>query len=157
MVTLNATDLDSGVFGQVTYVLGTETEDFSLDPKTGVLIVSRELDRESQEFYDLTIRVVDGNLNKSLSSFANVRVRILDVNDVALIFTSKEYFVKAREDLPVSSVVGFVDASDPDLYQGGQVQFSIDRGGRTGFPLTNSLGQSRSRIPLIMKQSNCII
>ena len=50
----NATDLDSGVFGQVTYVLGTETEDFSLDPKTGVLIVSRELDRESQEFYDLT-------------------------------------------------------------------------------------------------------
>ena len=72
VVTLNATDLDSGVFGQVTYVLDTETEDFSLDPNTGILIVSRELDRESQEFYDLTIRVVDGDLNKPLSSFANV-------------------------------------------------------------------------------------
>ena len=125
VVTLNATDLDSGIYGKVTYILETQTEDFSLDPQTGVLVVSKELDRETREFYELTIRAVDGDLEKPLSAYANVRVRILDVNDVAPIFTSKEYLVKAREDLPVGSVVGFVDASDPDLYQGGQVSFSI--------------------------------
>ena len=126
VVTLNATDLDSGIYGEVTYILETQTEDFSLNPKTGVLIVSKELDRESREFYDLTVRAVDGDVDKPLSAYATVRVRILDVNDVAPIFTSKEYFVKAREDLPVGSVVGFVDASDPDLYQGGQISFSLD-------------------------------
>lgn len=134
VVTLNATDLDSSIYGKVTYILETQTEDFSLNPRTGMLVVSKELDRETREFYDLTIRAVDGDIDKPLSAYANVRVRILDVNDVAPIFTSKEYFVKAREDLPVGSVVGFVDASDPDLYQGGQISFSIEgqdrRGGR---------------------------
>ena len=131
VVRLNATDLDSGIYGQVTYSLETRTEDFSLDPTTGVLMVARDLDREKTEFYDLTIRAVDGDVNQPLSSFANVRVRILDVNDVAPIFTSQKYMVKAREDLPLGSIVGFVDASDPDLYQGGQISFSID-GGSSG-------------------------
>ena len=40
VVTLNATDVDSGMFGQVSYRLETETEDFTLDPETGVLVVS---------------------------------------------------------------------------------------------------------------------
>ena len=133
VVTLNATDRDSGTYGHVTYHLETKTEDFSLNPFTGVLVVARELDRETTEFYDLRIRAVDSDPNHPLSAFANVRVRILDVNDVAPLFTSRHYFVKAREDLPVGSVVGFVDASDPDLYQGGQIQFSIDHGAEDKF------------------------
>lgn len=59
------------------------------------------------------------------SSFATVRVRVLDVNDVPPTFTAPEYRVKVREDLPVGSVVGMVDAKDPDQYQGGQVGFSF--------------------------------
>ena len=133
VVTLNATDLDSGPFGQVTYILETETEYFSLDPSTGLLIVSKELDRETKEFYDLTIRAVDGDLNAPLSSLAKVRVRVLDVNDVAPRFTSQEYYVKTREDLPVGTMVGFVDAYDPDLYQGGQITYSIDYGAEDMF------------------------
>ena len=133
VVTLNASDSDSGSYGHVTYLLDTETEDFTLNPDTGVLVVSKELDRESKEFYDLTIRAVDSDPVSPLSAFANIRVRILDVNDVAPAFTSKHYFVKAREDLPVGSVVGFVDAADPDLYQGGQIQFSIDHGAENKF------------------------
>ena len=78
VVTLNATDQDSGIYGQVTYNLESRTEDFRLDPSTGVLMVARDLDREKTEFYDLTIRAVDGDINKPLSSFANVRVRILE-------------------------------------------------------------------------------
>ena len=126
VVTLNATDLDSGLYGQVTYVLDTHTEDFRLDPATGVLAVARDMDREATEFYDLTVRAVDGDRHHPLSAVASVRVRILDVNDVAPIFTARKYVVKAREDLPLGSVVGFVDASDPDLYQGGEVAFSLD-------------------------------
>ena len=143
VVTLNATDLDSGPFGQVTYILETETDDFSLDQSTGLLVVSRELDRETKEFYDLTIRAVDGDLDKPLSAFAKVRVRVLDVNDVAPKFTAREYFVKAREDLPVGTVVGFVDAFDPDLYQGGQVTYSLDFGDEGMFYIDKFTGAVR--------------
>ena len=125
VVTLNATDPDSGAYGRVTYSLETETDSFELDPESGLLVVSKELDREAREFYDLTIRATDGDELRPLSSTAVVRVRVLDVNDVAPLFTSRQYLVKAREDLPVGSVVGMVHAHDPDLYQGGEVRFSV--------------------------------
>ena len=48
---------------------------------------------------------------------------MLDVNDVAPLFTAPQYLVKAREDLPLGAVVGMVHAHDPDLYQG---CYSID-------------------------------
>ena len=57
-------------------------------------MVSKELDREAREFYDLTIRATDGDELRPLSSTAVVRVRVLDVNDVAPLFTSRQYLVK---------------------------------------------------------------
>ena len=129
-----------GVYGEVTYVLETETQDFALDPSTGLLVVARELDRETKEFYDLTIRAVDGDPEHPLSSFAKVRVRVLDVNDVPPKFTADKYFVKCREDLPIGTVVGFVDSSDPDLYQGGQVTYSIDYGAEGMFYIDKFTG-----------------
>ena len=42
----------------MTYSLETETDSFELDRETGLLVVSKELDREAREFYDLTIRQV---------------------------------------------------------------------------------------------------
>ena len=59
-----------------------------------------------------------------LASYAMVRVRVLDVNDVEPQFTSKIYKLKAREDLPLGTVIGSVQALDPDLYQGGNVKVS---------------------------------
>ena len=66
----------------------------------------------------LCIRATDGDKLRPLSSTAAVRVRVLDVNDVAPLFTAPQYLVKAREDLPLGAVVGMVHAHDPDLYQG---------------------------------------
>jgi hypothetical protein len=73
------------------------------------------LDREKKEFYDLTIRATDGDTLRPLSSTAVVRVRVLEVNDVAPVFTSRQYLVKAREDLPAGTVVGMVHAHDPGM------------------------------------------
>ncbi|TRY62766.1 hypothetical protein TCAL_04907 [Tigriopus californicus] len=126
VVTLNATDRDVGLNGKVIYHLDTETEAFSLNPLTGMLVVSEALDREEKEFYDLRIRATDSSLTNPLSSSAMVRVRVLDVNDVPPQFTAKKYTVKVREDLPIGAVVGMVDAFDPDLYQGGKIRFSLE-------------------------------
>ena len=40
-------------------------------------------------------------------------------------FTAVVYTVKAREDLPEGAVVATVTASDPDLYDGGEVRYSF--------------------------------
>ena len=125
VVTLNASDPDLGLNGQVRYHLETDTKDFKLDSKSGELKVSQQLDRETREYYDLSIKASDLNPNKPLSSFAVVRVRVVDVNDVAPKFTANVYTVKAREDLPKGSVIGYVTASDPDLYEGGEVKYSF--------------------------------
>ena len=122
VVTLNATDPDLGLNGRVKYYLDTDTQDFRLNPDTGLLVVAKTLDREAKEYYDLTVRAVDGCAESPLSSFAVVRVRVLDVNDVTPEFSAKIYTVKAREDLPVGTVVGMVHATDPDLYQGGKIR-----------------------------------
>ena len=50
---------------------------------------------------------------------------MVDVNDVAPKFTSAVYTVKAREDLPLGAVVATVTASDPDLYEGGRVRYTL--------------------------------
>ena len=127
VVTLNATDPDIGLQGQVTYYLepSSSSSHFILNPKSGVLSLASALDRESQEFYDLTVKATDSDPDLPLASYAHVRVRVLDVNDVEPQFSSKTYKIKAREDLPISTVIGSVQAYDPDLYQGGLVKYSL--------------------------------
>ena len=127
VVTLNATDPDIGVQGEVTYYLepSASSSHFNLDSRSGTLSLALSLDRESQEFYDLTVKAQDNDPNLPLASYAHVRVRVLDVNDVEPQFSSKTYQIKAREDLPIGTVVGSVQAHDPDLYQGGFVKYNL--------------------------------
>ena len=133
---VNATDADLGENARVTYSMVTDTEDFAVDPVTGVLTVASGLDRERQEVYELKIRATDGGGKHSdkppLYSDALVRVTIDDENDNAPSFALPSYTVKIREDIPVGSVVAIVSASDPDVGQGGEVRYTLEGGGDGG-------------------------
>ncbi|XP_024879658.1 fat-like cadherin-related tumor suppressor homolog isoform X4 [Temnothorax curvispinosus] len=125
----NATDADLGDNARVTYSLVTETNDFRVDPVTGVLSVFGKLDRERQEIYELRIRARDNggkdNDTPPLYSDALVRVTVDDVNDNAPTFALSSYNVKIREDVPVWTVVAVVDATDPDEGAGGDVEYFL--------------------------------
>nr|XP_018896045.1 PREDICTED: fat-like cadherin-related tumor suppressor homolog isoform X2 [Bemisia tabaci] len=126
---LNATDADLGNNGRFLYSLLTDTQDFAVDPITGALTVSGNLDREKQDTYELKIRATDcadtpGNIH-ALHSDALVRIQIDDFNDNVPTFSAHSYTVKVREDTPVGSVVVVLIASDPDLGEGGQVRYSM--------------------------------
>ncbi|XP_011694222.1 PREDICTED: fat-like cadherin-related tumor suppressor homolog [Wasmannia auropunctata] len=125
----NATDADLGDNARVTYSLVTETNDFRVDPVTGVLSVFGKLDRERQEIYELRIRARDNggkdNNTPPLYSDALVRVTVDDVNDNAPAFALPSYNVKIREDVPVWTVVAVVDATDPDEGAGGDVEYFL--------------------------------
>lgn len=133
---VNATDADLGENARIAYSLVTDTPDFTVDRKTGVLSVCGQLDRERQDSYELRIRATDRNGgstsadkpdldNPALYSEALVRITVLDVNDNAPKFALKSYTVKVREDVPVWSVIAVVEASDPDEAQAGVVEYSF--------------------------------
>ncbi|CAK9804708.1 Fat-like cadherin-related tumor suppressor homolog [Anthophora plagiata] len=125
----NATDVDLGENARVTYSLVTETNDFRVDPVTGVLSVFGRLDRERQEIYELRIRAQDnggkGTDTPPLYSDALVRVTVDDVNDNAPTFALPSYTVKIREDVPIWTVVAVVDATDPDEGAGGDIEYFL--------------------------------
>ena len=50
---LRAFDDDSGVNGEVSYIMETDTQNFRVDKETGDVYVTSPLDRESQDFYHL--------------------------------------------------------------------------------------------------------
>lgn len=80
MLTITASDLDSGNNGLVTFHLINSDEDFAINRSTGVVTVNRPLDRERKEQYNITVVATDSGLQPQSSS-AIMLVTILDVND----------------------------------------------------------------------------
>lgn len=125
---LNATDADLGENARITYSLITDTNDFRIDPETGVLFISSPLDRERQDLYELQVRAADNgpkNDQPQLFSDASVRVIVEDVNDNAPEFSLKEYNIRLREDIPVHTVVAITTATDLDTGPSGEVLYSL--------------------------------
>ena len=124
---LSANDADEGDNAKITFSLAAgDSSDLKLDPNTGLLTVSGQLDRERRDFYEVVVIARDGSPNgPGLTAKALVRVRILDVNDVAPRFSRPWQVVKIREDMPVGAVVALVEATDPDLGLGGVVRYSL--------------------------------
>ncbi|XP_045031201.1 fat-like cadherin-related tumor suppressor homolog isoform X3 [Daphnia magna] len=124
---LSASDADEGDNAKITFSLAAgASPDMKLDPNTGLLTVAGQLDRERQDFYEMAVIARDGSPNgPGLTAKALVRVRILDVNDVAPRFARPWQVVKIREDMPVGAVVALVEANDPDLGAGGSVRYSL--------------------------------
>ena len=117
---LKATDADDGDNARITYHLLSDASDFRLDATSGLLTVAAPLDRERSDFYELSVVARDsGTSGSGLSSRALIRIRILDVNDVAPRFGRTYQLVKVREDTPVGAVVALMQANDPDLGMGG--------------------------------------
>ncbi|XP_037118459.1 protocadherin Fat 4 [Syngnathus acus] len=108
-----ASDSDSGVNGEVTYLLEDDDEDetFLLNPVTGVFNVTRPLDYENQQYYILTAKALDGG---GQASTVRVYFNILDVNDNAPSFNTTVYSTSVLESLPPGSSIVVVNASDAD-------------------------------------------
>ncbi|KAG8246421.1 hypothetical protein J6590_085419 [Homalodisca vitripennis] len=148
-----ATDNDLGENSHVWYQIVTDTKDFQIDSRSGMLTVGGPLDRESKSLYELKIkasdRASDPNDPDALHSYALARIVVEDVNDEAPVFPSQTYLVKAREDVPVGTVVVTVDAWDPDLEEGGIVKYSLSQAvGDLPFSVDSETGTLRTKAPL---------
>ncbi|XP_053297977.1 protocadherin-16 [Pleuronectes platessa] len=138
VLTVTATDRDQGSNGQVTYG-GVTEEGFVINPVTGVITTTKELDAELQDHFTLTVYARDGGLPPNFAK-AVVRVEVQDVNDNAPVFSKPWYQVEVPENqAPVE--LCFLKATDPDSGPGGQLEYRITAGDPQGdFQLHVSTG-----------------
>ncbi|NXH17451.1 PCD16 protein, partial [Bucco capensis] len=115
LLTLSATDPDSGSNGDITFHLAMPSPDVAIDPSNGTLFTLRQVEFDAgQPTLDLVVEAHDGGL-PSLSSWATVQLQVLDVNDQSPSFQAPRYEASVPEDLRPGSTVLTLEASDADL------------------------------------------
>ncbi|PWA23709.1 hypothetical protein CCH79_00006112, partial [Gambusia affinis] len=128
VITVSAKDLDEGVNGEVTYEFGRLSDKsrklFSLNEKTGEIIVAGELDYEEGSKYELMIEAKDGY---GLSSEAKVIIDITDVNDNAPLINIKSLSNPIPENVSHGTEVGIINVQDRDSENNRQVRCSIEQ------------------------------
>uniref|UniRef100_A0A8C6GSC4 Protocadherin Fat 2 n=1 Tax=Mus spicilegus TaxID=10103 RepID=A0A8C6GSC4_MUSSI len=123
---LKTRDADSEDNGRVRYTLLTPTEKFSLHPLTGELVVTGQLDRESEPQYILKAEARDQpTKGHQLFSVTDVIVTLEDINDNPPQCITEHSSLKVPEDMPLGTVLTFLDASDPDLGPAGEVKYIL--------------------------------
>ncbi|XP_053564600.1 protocadherin Fat 3 isoform X2 [Bombina bombina] len=126
LIQVEARDKDLGPNGEVTYSILTDTKKFGINSSSGVVYVADQLDRESVSNYTLKIEARDSAENgQQLFSVVTLKIYLEDVNDCSPVFIPSSYSAKVLEDLPVGTVVSWLETQDPDLGLGGQVRYSL--------------------------------
>ncbi|XP_069056290.1 protocadherin Fat 1 isoform X2 [Pleurodeles waltl] len=144
IIQIEAFDKDLGTNGEVRYSIHTDTSIFEIDSITGIVKVVRPLDREAEPVHYLRIEARD-QAEDDLQLFSSVILRVLvdDVNDNPPKFIPLNYRTKVREDLPVGTIIMWLEAHDPDLGQSGQVRYSLLESGDGHFDVDKLTGAVR--------------
>jgi hypothetical protein len=138
VMTVKATDADSGDYGKITYGLaGEHSEHFAISPDTGVITVANSNFLDHEVVNETVIQVVasDGaphNFKRSVT--VPVNIKILDVNDNAPKFNQSEYNVTVIENVRLNPPVPLlqVNATDEDSGINGNIHYKIIGGNDNG-------------------------
>ncbi|XP_028618595.1 protocadherin alpha-9 isoform X12 [Grammomys surdaster] len=129
VTTLNATDADEGVNGEVVFSFGNDVsldiqEKFNVDSISGEIRVIGDLDYEKAKSYEIQIKAVDKG-TPSMSNHCKVLVKVLDINDNAPELAITSLALPIKEDAPLNTVVALIKVSDIDSGVNGQVTCSL--------------------------------
>ena len=144
--TVAASDLDSGIYGEITYRIVTSaliSDVFDINHKTGTITTVRVLDRELQSVYYLIAEASDRGVPPKTSS-ASVTIYIADENDNSPIFefpTPNNNSVQVSSFAPRNHIVTRIRARDSDFGKNAKITFDITDETKTGlFDVDVSLG-----------------
>ncbi|XP_070826257.1 protocadherin Fat 3a isoform X7 [Chaetodon trifascialis] len=126
VIQVDATDKDLGSNGEIVYSVLTSTTQFGINSTNGIVYVAGQLDREFVSVFNLKIKARD-KAEKGSQKFSVTTLKIIleDVNDCPPLFIPSVYKARVLEDLPVGTVVAWLETQDPDLGLGGQVRYSL--------------------------------
>uniref|UniRef100_I3M2D2 Cadherin-23 n=1 Tax=Ictidomys tridecemlineatus TaxID=43179 RepID=I3M2D2_ICTTR len=111
---VNATDPDLGAGGSVLYSFQPPSQFFAIDSARGIVTVTRELDYEVTQAYQLTVNATDQDKTRPLSTLANLAIIITDVQDMDPIFINLPYSTNIYEHSPPGTTVRVITAIDQD-------------------------------------------
>ncbi|XP_066185643.1 protocadherin alpha-2-like [Sylvia atricapilla] len=124
-----ASDADIGANAQLSYTL-SPSEYFSLDLQKSnernlipELVLTKSLDRETIPVHRLMLTASDGG-RPSLTGTMELVILVVDANDNAPQFNQSVYKVQLPENAAVGTLVGRVNATDPDLGSNSEVTFT---------------------------------
>ncbi|ELR53214.1 Protocadherin gamma-A11, partial [Bos mutus] len=124
VLTVNATDPDEGINGQVVYsfrnVESKASKIFQLNSLSGDVLIQGSLDFEKYRFYEMEIQAQDGG---GLSTTAKMLVTVVDVNDNApeITITSSTNSVLENSPPEPGTVIALFKTHDKDLGENGEV------------------------------------
>ncbi|XP_077434723.1 protocadherin beta-15-like [Vanacampus margaritifer] len=126
VITVSASDADEGINGEVTYEFSRLSDKaknmFSLNQKTGEIVVVGELDYEDGSKHEVFVEAKDGY---GLSSKAEVIIDIIDVNDNAPVINLKSLSNPISENVSPGTEVAIINVQDRDSEENGKVRCSI--------------------------------
>ncbi|XP_039474153.1 protocadherin gamma-A11-like isoform X10 [Oreochromis aureus] len=128
IVTVNATDADSGSNGYITYSISNVKSNIadllSIDQFSGSLFVSGLIDFEKDKKYELRIDAKDQG---GLTDSSKVIIEVTDVNDNAPIISVMSFTSPVSEDSPPGTTIGIINVKDLDSGDNGQVNCRIEQ------------------------------
>lgn len=114
IATFDATDEDSGVNGQIAYVIASGPAQFTIpDPRVGRLDLAQAVDFETAASFQVVVRAEDG-ASTPLTDTLVVNIQVTDVNDNAPVFNpeSGDYSCQITEGLDAGQSCVTLVASD---------------------------------------------
>ncbi|EFN78559.1 Protein dachsous [Harpegnathos saltator] len=142
---VTAVDLDTGNNARVSYRLQGSPA-FRINPNTGWIYLVQNLDRETVDRITLTVFAAD-NGSPAATANASVLVKVLDDNDNDPRFEKDFYGFKLLENLPSGTLVGSVNATDPDLDKNSLLRYSVVQS-NSSFAVDPDTGKITTREPL---------
>ena len=124
VLTVEASDDDGGIQGDLTYSLEPTQTNFGITNK-GVLLVTGGLDHEEDDSYSFNVIVKDGGTPPKSSS-ASIDITIIDIDDNPPSFTKNLYTNTVESgDAVLNSLVAMVNCTDPDSKDNANVSYSL--------------------------------
>lgn len=118
---VTTSDEDSGANAVSRYAIADTSLPFYINPSTGVITVSRPINREDNDRYIVRVSAHDSGWTVS----TDVTIFVTDVNDNAPRFSKPSYYLNFPETTEPGTKITQVSASDPDEGLNGQVYYFI--------------------------------
>ncbi|XP_073729673.1 cadherin-23 isoform X1 [Misgurnus anguillicaudatus] len=147
IVSVSATDADSGLFSVIEYGLVDGEGKFGITPTTGDIYILSRLDRETKDRYTLTAYARDnpgGSPNNRRENSVQVQLTVMDVNDFRPRFSERVFSTSVFENEPVGTSVITLTATDLDEGENALLTYSLQGPGADAFSLDPDTGLIRS-------------
>ncbi|XP_064125746.1 cadherin-23 isoform X4 [Loxodonta africana] len=151
ILTVSATDTDSGNFARIEYSLVDGEGKFAINPTTGDIYVLSSLDREKKDHYILTALAKDNPGDVASNRRENsvqVVIQVLDVNDCRPQFSKTQFSTSVYENEPAGTSVITMVATDQDEGPNAELAYSLEGPGAEAFHVDMDSGLVTTKRPL---------